>query len=147
MRWSGSFLESLITDTAQAFCCMRWSATRFFILLFCFPLLLGFILGRVTVWEYSGLDIKTTSLCGPAGCFFFPLTKAVYMHIWFGPFLFNRIKRRLLWTYCCIKKKIWGPSNLEAQLCRPVCTRLGPALRSEERRVGKECRSRWSPYH
>src|SRR2546430_16740451 len=24
---------------------------------------------------------------------------------------------------------------------------LQPALRSEERRVGKECRSRWSPYH
>src|SRR2546422_2100352 len=23
----------------------------------------------------------------------------------------------------------------------------GPAVRSEERRVGKECRSRWSPYH
>ena len=23
----------------------------------------------------------------------------------------------------------------------------GEALRSEERRVGKECRSRWSPYH
>ena len=22
-----------------------------------------------------------------------------------------------------------------------------PDLRSEERRVGKECRSRWSPYH
>src|ERR1044072_2486151 len=30
-------------------------------------------------------------------------------------------------------------------------TRLGytidPVVRSEERRVGKECRSRWSPYH
>ena len=26
-------------------------------------------------------------------------------------------------------------------LCAPVCPR------SEERRVGKECRSRWSPYH
>ena len=25
--------------------------------------------------------------------------------------------------------------------------RLGRARRSEERRVGKECRSRWSPYH
>ena len=25
---------------------------------------------------------------------------------------------------------------------RPVAT-----IRSEERRVGKECRSRWSPYH
>ena len=24
---------------------------------------------------------------------------------------------------------------------------LNPKLRSEERRVGKECRSRWSPYH
>ena len=24
---------------------------------------------------------------------------------------------------------------------------LDPAGRSEERRVGKECRSRWSPYH
>ena len=23
----------------------------------------------------------------------------------------------------------------------------GPGTRSEERRVGKECRSRWSPYH
>ena len=23
----------------------------------------------------------------------------------------------------------------------------GDTLRSEERRVGKECRSRWSPYH
>ena len=24
---------------------------------------------------------------------------------------------------------------------------IGAILRSEERRVGKECRSRWSPYH
>ena len=24
---------------------------------------------------------------------------------------------------------------------------LGAMMRSEERRVGKECRSRWSPYH
>src|SRR2546427_5866948 len=24
---------------------------------------------------------------------------------------------------------------------------FGPKARSEERRVGKECRSRWSPYH
>ena len=25
--------------------------------------------------------------------------------------------------------------------------KLNPRSRSEERRVGKECRSRWSPYH
>ena len=28
-----------------------------------------------------------------------------------------------------------------------VTTRLYAGDRSEERRVGKECRSRWSPYH
>ena len=41
------------------------------------------------------------------------------------------------------------------QFGRPVRTILEPGLhwklpepiRSEERRVGKECRSRWSPYH
>ena len=30
---------------------------------------------------------------------------------------------------------------------RGIYTELTPAGRSEERRVGKECRSRWSPYH
>ena len=28
-----------------------------------------------------------------------------------------------------------------------LCTRGAMLERSEERRVGKECRSRWSPYH
>ena len=28
-----------------------------------------------------------------------------------------------------------------------LATGLVPVFRSEERRVGKECRSRWSPYH
>ena len=27
------------------------------------------------------------------------------------------------------------------------CLTINAQLRSEERRVGKECRSRWSPYH
>src|SRR3712207_9473755 len=30
---------------------------------------------------------------------------------------------------------------------RPGAALAGIARRSEERRVGKECRSRWSPYH
>ena len=32
---------------------------------------------------------------------------------------------------------------------QPMCPEAlaGVAMRSEERRVGKECRSRWSPYH
>src|SRR2546430_10385500 len=28
-----------------------------------------------------------------------------------------------------------------------ICTSAARGRRSEERRVGKECRSRWSPYH
>ena len=31
--------------------------------------------------------------------------------------------------------------------CEPCPMCLGAIYRSEERRVGKECRSRWSPYH
>src|SRR6267378_1356804 len=34
-----------------------------------------------------------------------------------------------------------GPRSSSRRPCRP------PRPRSEERRVGKECRSRWSPYH
>src|SRR2546422_1316 len=42
---------------------------------------------------------------------------------------------------------------LPSQVCEKITDRLSPWLResyfarSEERRVGKECRSRWSPYH
>ena len=35
--------------------------------------------------------------------------------------------------------------NMGAQMVKEVASKT--ADRSEERRVGKECRSRWSPYH
>ena len=41
----------------------------------------------------------------------------------------------------CLDKKEWE----EAQAALLLAKQFG--LRSEERRVGKECRSRWSPYH
>src|SRR5258708_8124328 len=50
--------------------------------------------------------------------------------IWFAP---NRRDREAVWRI--------GPPR--GQLAAPAFRRL----RSEERRVGKECRSRWSPYH
>ena len=37
--------------------------------------------------------------------------------------------------------------EIKVQLLAPHYTEDTPQLRSEERRVGKECRSRWSPYH
>src|SRR5258708_27293927 len=32
-------------------------------------------------------------------------------------------------------------------ICNPLSRSDSKSFRSEERRVGKECRSRWSPYH
>ena len=46
---------------------------------------------------------------------------------------------RLLWRISVV----WAVASGFAHL--PVIYRY--AERSEERRVGKECRSRWSPYH
>src|SRR5215813_13051796 len=52
----------------------------------------------------------------------------------------------------CSSDLIWGMRKVLADMQN----RIGPATagpfgvlqtRSEERRVGKECRSRWSPYH
>src|SRR5258706_8670654 len=38
-------------------------------------------------------------------------------------------------------------STVVAELREPTSGYSVPEVRSEERRVGKECRSRWSPYH
>ena len=43
-------------------------------------------------------------------------------------------------------KEWWESDDAVTLITRP--RRFGKTLnRSEERRVGKECRSRWSPYH
>src|SRR5256884_9654386 len=45
-------------------------------------------------------------------------------------------------------KTIPSPTEVDHyQLFRVVDVYVSPKKRSEERRVGKECRSRWSPYH
>ena len=43
-----------------------------------------------------------------------------------------------------VLSSVWGVATT-ARL--PLAERLKVFSRSEERRVGKECRSRWSPYH
>src|SRR5436309_9249118 len=40
-----------------------------------------------------------------------------------------------------------GLSSAEGRFADTGCCALGYGFRSEERRVGKECRSRWSPDH
>src|SRR2546430_6758619 len=45
-------------------------------------------------------------------------------------------------TTCIRKDRISSKSLMRFSICL-----WKPSIRSEERRVGKECRSRWSPYH
>ena len=40
-----------------------------------------------------------------------------------------------------------GPGSIPGRGTRSHMPQLRVRMRSEERRVGKECRSRWSPYH
>ena len=42
---------------------------------------------------------------------------------------------------------IWLIGVLDDKFEIDALIKLGGQMRSEERRVGKECRSRWSPYH
>src|SRR2546430_9792090 len=49
-------------------------------------------------------------------------------------------------TNCVQLSELIRTGKLDFMLLLPVSTRF-MISRSEERRVGKECRSRWSPYH
>src|SRR2546425_12800024 len=44
-------------------------------------------------------------------------------------------------------KNLTGPNSIAYTATDPVALAKVLTKRSEERRVGKECRSRWSPYH
>src|SRR2546425_9183789 len=54
----------------------------------------------------------------------------------------NRLKALYRgWGIPCAGTQVYAPRYREEWLSKI------PQARSEERRVGKECRSRWSPYH
>ena len=49
--------------------------------------------------------------------------------------------------YCKHSKGRWGGKPVVLELWQRAFVAAAFGFRSEERRVGKECRSRWSPYH
>ena len=53
----------------------------------------------------------------------------------------NYVKQRLI---PAPQKKVYTAEQLARLM---FIAAVKPVVRSEERRVGKECRSRWSPYH
>src|SRR2546428_5944930 len=73
------------------------------------------------------------------------IRKTRYMHK-MRCLLINR--RSLLLALRLLWKTPISPSNSRfPRLCAKCLLKLKRLVRSEERRVGKECRSRWSPYH
>ena len=52
-------------------------------------------------------------------------------------------------TYAMVMANLWLPDKMSEIVNNGIIKQDMPAIRSrsEERRVGKECRSRWSPYH
>src|SRR5256885_6020600 len=52
---------------------------------------------------------------------------------------------RTLGVECCFDGRLWFEECRHQAVAEPLDDPT--FVRSEERRVGKECRSRWSPYH
>ena len=69
----------------------------------------------------------------------------------------KRIGVAMTGSFCTFAKAIKGikilveegakVQTIFSDSAQTINSRFGRAKRSEERRVGKECRSRWSPYH
>ena len=67
----------------------------------------------------------------------------------------NQFDSQNIWTSILVTNKFLTTLGIESdysvnfdnQICHYTGISLVDSKRSEERRVGKECRSRWSPYH
>src|SRR5256886_5583926 len=64
-----------------------------------------------------------------------------------SPTKFQRAVTAVLFCSIMILSCIELMEIFSAPVPRPAAALVGRVSRSEERRVGKECRSRWSPYH
>ena len=72
-------------------------------------------------------------------------TYIISIHVGKGKTAYQSIKERL--DYIMNPEKTDGGLLISSHACFPETAADEFMLRSEERRVGKECRSRWSPYH
>ena len=78
---------------------------------------------------------------------FTKLKKELFPYLANAQILFLVSKKKMMKKGRIVLGKIMKPSALVRYLSRNEAPDDGYDFRSEERRVGKECRSRWSPYH
>src|SRR4051812_22177987 len=99
-------------------------------------------------WLSSSLSISAyLSFCALLFCFFFFSSRRRHTRLtcdWSSDVCSSDLQRAL------DPRRVLRHSGERHGVLQLVLELLGHrrvALRSEERRVGKECRSRWSPYH
>ena len=100
-----------------------------------------------TEGDVAGLKSATIKICGHNAYGWLKSESGVHRLVRISPFDSNARRHTSfasVWVYPVIDDEI----NIEINEsdCR-IDTYRASGARSEERRVGKECRSRWSPYH
>src|SRR5574341_1241939 len=139
---AGTFLlyGSLLTHFALALTSLyrrttlrmpAWEATQLVLGLAIPPLLIAHIVGTRLTWTLLGHNIAYERMVG-----------LLWSTQW------SAIRQSLLllivWAHLCAGLHFWLRLREWYRNAQPLAFAI--ALRSEERRVGKECRSRWSPY-
>src|SRR5256885_6445684 len=82
--------------------------------------------------DYKVTGVQTCALPISSALYYIHQSDAIHRDLHSGNILFSQLKQ-------CFEVSDLG-------FCGPADKPLN-SIRSEERRVGKECRSRWSPYH
>src|SRR3989449_10680821 len=82
---------------------------------------------------------------GLAGLVFFRFT-SLFLAATHQPFVKRNARGHLYHPALLCASLVTSPATC-CSVLRSVSTTASALRRSEERRVGKECRSRWSPYH
>ena len=102
------------------------------------------------IWNLKGADYQNESLVYTSTSspifYIFTVTCALYISLFISAIIIARLSDLKLND--ALKRDVYTFLPLLLFLIFPVKDLFTASTpRSEERRVGKECRSRWSPYH
>ena len=111
------------------------------------PLMFGFILGSFSLAQFIFAPIlgRISDRVGRRPVLLVSIAGSIIAHLMLG---FADLAASLPLLFAArVLDGVTGGNIAVAQACIADVTTADNRSRSEERRVGKECRSRWSPYH
>ena len=141
-----SYSDIVDMDVKISFSLVSWNSPELFF--------------RTTSWNYEGytllknvsshrfqnLCIRSVTAIQYEKSILYTLNtfSAPYLKLWF---IYNGMLLQILVFGLSSRKLDFCHSHIDEILLCSQWIHLFLSVRSEERRVGKECRSRWSPYH